>query len=116
MAGYHELSLGERVSIQLWHERGEGVRAIGARLGRCGSPISRELNRGTVRAVNCAMRAQADASRLRRKARVVRKLSDPARWAEVPRSPAGWRVAVSVARRHLPQAARGGGASSRWRR
>ena len=83
MVGHHELNLSERVSIQLWRERGEGVRAIGVRLGRSASTISRELNRGTVQGVYCAMRAQADASRLRRKARVVRKLSDPACWAEV---------------------------------
>jgi len=83
MSGYHELSLAERVSLQLWHERGEGVRAIGVRLGRSASTVSRELSRGSVRGVYCAMRAQAAASRLRRQARVERKLSDPVLWAQV---------------------------------
>jgi IS30 family transposase len=82
--GVHcELRLEERLSIQLWHAHGAGVRAIGVRLGRCASTVSRELARGSVRGVYCAVRAQADATRLRRKPRVVRKLSDPGRWAEV---------------------------------
>lgn len=83
MPGYRELSFSERLSLQRWHEHGEGVRAIGALMGRSASTISRELSRGSVRGVYCAVRAQADAARLRRKPRVVRKLSDPARWAEV---------------------------------
>ena len=83
MAGYHELGLAERLSIQRWHEHGEGVRAIGALVGRSASTISRELSRGSQRGPYCAVRAQAAATQLRRKPRVLRKLSDPARWAEV---------------------------------
>jgi IS30 family transposase len=83
MAGYHELNLAERLSLQRWHEHGEGVRAIASLMGRSASTISRELSRGSERGVYCAVRAQAAATRLRRKPRVERKLSDPARWAEV---------------------------------
>ena len=51
MPGYRELSLSERLSLQRWHEHGEGVRAIGALMGRSASTISRELSRGSVRGV-----------------------------------------------------------------
>lgn len=83
MSCHRELSLAERLTLQRWHEHGEGVRAIGALMGRSASTISRELSRGCERGIYCALRAQAAATRLRRKPRVRRKLSDPARWAEV---------------------------------
>ena len=49
MAGYHVLRPSEGVSIQLGRERGDGVRAIAAQLGRPASTISRALNLDTVR-------------------------------------------------------------------
>lgn len=83
MGVHRELTLADRLLIQRWHEHGEGVRAIGALVGRAASTISRELSRGSVRGVYCAVRAQGDATRLRRKPRVARKLLAPSLWAEV---------------------------------
>ena len=45
MRRYRELSPPERLSLQRWHEHGEGVRAIGALMGRSASTISRDLSR-----------------------------------------------------------------------
>lgn len=83
MSGYRELGLAERLSLQRWHEHGEGVRAIASLMGRSASTISRELSRGSERGVYCAVRAHAAATRLRHKARAPRKLADPSRWADV---------------------------------
>jgi IS30 family transposase len=85
MRCYRELSLDERIAIQLGHEAGEGVRALGMRLGRSASTISRELSRHSVGGAYRAAYAHRAAWRLRRKPRMVRKLADPARWAEVRR-------------------------------
>jgi transposase, IS30 family len=42
---YSQLSLGERVTVELLHREGLSVRSIAARLGRSASTISRELRR-----------------------------------------------------------------------
>lgn len=91
MGVYRELKLGERVAIQVGYERGDGVRAIGAALGRSASTISRELSRWSVEGVYRADRADAQAGCLRRKPRAKRKLADKVRWASVvDRLRQGW--------------------------
>jgi IS30 family transposase len=85
MRQYRELNLAERIAIQVGHERGEGVCVLAERLGRAASTISRELSHRSVGGVYEASAAQAEASLLRHKARVVRKLADAERWDLVKR-------------------------------
>jgi len=44
---YNQLSLRERVEIEIWHGQGRSARWIGQQLGRSGSTISRELERNS---------------------------------------------------------------------
>ena len=110
MRQYRELSLDERIAIQVGHERGEGVRAIATRLGRAASTISREVARHAVSGVYTAGEAQHAADELRHKARRERKLADAAQWALVQRRlRQGWspaQIALRL-RRERPDNRRG---------
>ena len=110
MRRYRELSLDDRIVIQVGHERGEGVCAIAARLGRAASTISRELSRWSLCGGYCADAAQQEAARLRRKPRMVRKLADAARWGLVQRRlREGWSPAqIALRLRREPPADRRG--------
>ena len=84
MRSYQELSLDERIVIQLQHGQGQSMRSIGRIINRSASTVSRELRRvgGNAQGYQ-AQAAQRHATRCRRKPRVVRKLADPALWAIV---------------------------------
>jgi len=83
MGRYHELSLGERVSIQIGLERGESVSAIAAVLGRSTSTVSREVSRHSECGRYAADEAHCRAQVLRQKPRRLRKLADGLRWERV---------------------------------
>jgi IS30 family transposase len=104
MGVYRELSLEERVLIQLGRERGDGVGAIAAQLGRAASTVSRELSRHAVDGVYSADAAQGQAHVLRHKPRCARKLADAARWDLVQqRLRQGWspqQIALRLRRDH----------------
>lgn len=44
---YEQLSLRERVEIEIWHGRGWSLRRIAGALGRCAATVSRELRRNS---------------------------------------------------------------------
>ena len=104
MRRYRELSLEERVAIQVGFERGEGIRMLADRLCRSASTISRELSRWSENGVYDAVAAQQGASLLRHKARVPRKLLDGSRWGLVQRRlREGWspqQIALRLRREH----------------
>ena len=78
MRTYNELSLDERVELQRRLEAGDSLRAIARSLGRAASTISRERQRASSGMAYRAQAAQRRARRCRGKARVPRKLGDPA--------------------------------------
>lgn len=83
MKRYRELSLEERVLIQVGRERGESVSAISAGLGRAASTVSRELRRHAMDGGYAADAAQGRAQVLRHKPRRLRKLMDGPPWERV---------------------------------
>ncbi len=86
MRRYQELTLDERIVIQLRHGQGQSMRSIGLTINRSASTVSRELRRVSGNAQSYqAQAAQRHATRCRHKPRVARKLADPARWAIVDR-------------------------------
>lgn len=85
MRTYQELALNERIEIQQRLEAGDSLRAIARSLGRAPSTISRERGRHAAIGPYRAQTAQRRARASRCKARVPRKLNDPARFAAVQR-------------------------------
>lgn len=83
MRTYNELSLDERVELQRRLEAGDSLRAIARSLGRAASTLSRERRRAALGETYTAQAAQQRARRCRNKARVPRKLAEPALWTLV---------------------------------
>ena len=104
MRQYKELSLGERIAIQVHHGQGMSVHAIGRELGRAASTISRELRRLGPGSLYRADAAQDQAQVRRHKARVVCKLADQPLWSWVCRQVRhGWspqQIALRLRRLH----------------
>ena len=84
MRHHHSLSLDERIEIRVGRSSGMSVRGIGRLLNRSASTISREVRRVAAgSSVYHADIAHKAAVRLRRKARVPRKLGEAERWQSI---------------------------------
>lgn len=104
MRQYQELSLDERLTIQVQHGRGRSLRWIGGLLNRSPSTISRELRRVGAADRYQAGAAHAQAEFLRCKPRVIRKLNDAALWSrvcrDIQRGCSPWQVAMCLRREY----------------